>query len=215
MKANLLFLGPQGCGKGTVIGRIKDAFELPHISTGDMFRDAIRQGTELGKKAKGFMDSGALVPDEVTIGLVEERLAQADCEKGFFLDGFPRTLAQAEALANRVDVTGAILLDVPDEVSIQRLSGRRQCRDCGAIFHLAYLPPKIEGVCDKCSGELYQRDDDKPEAISERLALYHNDTLPVVEFFKAKGVLHTIDATRPPETNAADVKAIVESLISG
>ena len=209
MANNVVFLGPQGSGKGTVIGRILDQFKVPHISTGDMFRAAIKNETEYGLKAKAFINEGKLVPDEVTIGLVRERLAQDDCKEGFFLDGFPRTLSQAEALDGITTITKAVLLDVPEAVSLERLSGRRQCKACAAIFHLKNIPPKVEGVCDKCGGELYQRDDDKPDAIKERLAIYASETTPILGFYEKKGVLKKIDAARDLDTIIADTKAAI------
>jgi len=193
MVNNFVFLGPQGSGKGTVIGRIKDRYQVPHISTGDMFREAVREGTEFGRKAKECMDKGELVPDEVTCGMVKDRLGRDDCKEGYMLDGFPRNLSQAEALSRITRVTKAVLLDVPEDVSLMRLSGRRTCKSCSAIFHMTFVPPKQEGICDKCGGELYQRDDDKPDAIKERLAIYHRETMPIVDFYEKAGVLLKVD----------------------
>lgn len=209
MALKVVFMGPQGSGKGTVIGRIKDKYQAPHISTGDMFREAIKNETEFGLKAKEYINKGELVPDEVTIGMVKDRIAQPDCVNGFFLDGFPRNLAQAETLATVTDITHAVLLDVPEEVSIERLGGRRQCKTCGKIFHLKYIPPKEEGICDSDSGQLYQRDDDKDEAIKERLAIYRNETLPIADFYKEKGVLHTIDGAGAVDEIAEKVKTVL------
>jgi adenylate kinase len=205
MARNLVFLGPQGSGKGTVIGKIKASFGVPHISTGDMFREALKEGTEFGKKAQEYMTRGELVPDEVTSGMVRERVAREDCTDGFMLDGFPRTLAQAEALSHIAAVHTAVLIDVPEEVSLERLSGRRQCRECGTIFHLSFVPPKQDGICDKCGGELYQRDDDKPEAIKERLALYLQETMPIVDYYDRAGVLVRVDGSGTPEEVASTV----------
>jgi adenylate kinase len=199
MARNFVFLGPQGSGKGTVIGKIKSEFGVPHISTGDMFREALKEGTEFGKKAQEYMTRGELVPDEVTCGMVKERISRDDCRNGFMLDGFPRNLKQAEALDEITDVHTAVLLDVPEEVSLERLSGRRQCRACGTIFHLQFVPPKRAGVCDKCGGELYQRDDDKPEAIKERLALYRSETMPIVDYYDRAGVLTRVDGSGTPD----------------
>jgi len=209
MARNFVFLGPQGSGKGTVIGKVKDTFGIPHISTGDMFREALKEGTAFGKKAQEYMTRGELVPDEVTSGMVRERLARPDCADGFMLDGFPRTLAQAKALSEITTVDKAMLLDVPEHVSLERLSGRRQCRSCGAIFHLAFVPPKKAGICDACGGELYQRDDDKPEAIKERLALYRSETMPIVDYYDAAGVLVRVDGSATVDEVAA---AILEKL---
>jgi len=199
MARNFVFLGPQGSGKGTVIGKIKDKYGVPHISTGDMFREALKEGTEFGKKAQEYMNRGELVPDDVTCGMVNERIARDDCVDGYMLDGFPRNLKQAEALAEITTINTAVLLDVPEEVSLERLSGRRQCRECGTIFHLMFVPPQVEGVCDKCGGELYQRDDDKPEAIKERLAIYRAETMPIVGYYEEKGVLVKVDGAGSPD----------------
>jgi adenylate kinase len=205
MSRNTVFLGPQGSGKGTVIGKIKDRYGVPHISTGDMFREALKLGTEFGKKAQEYMSRGELVPDDVTCGMVQERIARQDCETGFMLDGFPRNLSQAEALSQITEIDTAVLIDVPEEVSLQRLSGRRQCRDCGTIFHLTFVPPKQDGVCDKCGGELYQRDDDKPEAIKERLAIYRSETMPIADYYECAGVLVTVDGSGTPDDVVAQV----------
>ena len=199
MARNFVFLGPQGSGKGTVIGKIKDKYAVPHISTGDMFREALKEGTEFGKKAQEYMNRGELVPDDVTCGMVKERVARDDCVDGYMLDGFPRNLKQAEALSEITTINTAILLDVPEEVSLERLSGRRQCRDCGAIFHLMFVKPKVDGVCDKCNGELYQRDDDKPEAIKERLAIYRAETMPIVGYYEKAGVLVKVNGAGTPD----------------
>lgn len=205
MTRNIVFLGPQGSGKGTVIGKIKGRYGVPHISTGDMFREALKLGTEFGKKAQEYMSRGELVPDDVTCGMVQERIAREDCEAGFMLDGFPRNLSQAKALSAITDVDTAILIDVPEEVSLERLSGRRQCRECGAIFHLKFVPPKRDGICDKCGGELYQRDDDKPEAIRERLAIYRTETMPIADYYETAGVLVTVDGSGTPDDVAEQV----------
>jgi len=205
MARNFVFLGPQGSGKGTIIGKIKERFNVPHISTGDMFREAVKEGTEFGLKAKEYMNRGELVPDEVTCGMVRERIARPDCTEGFMLDGFPRNLSQAEALAKITTIHTAVLLDVPEEVSLERLSGRRQCRECGAIFHLKFVPPKKDGVCDACGGELYQRDDDKPEAIKERLAIYRRETMPIVDFYEKAGVLVRVDGSGTVDEVAAEL----------
>ncbi len=207
MARNIVFLGPQGSGKGTVIGKIKDRYAVPHISTGDMFREALKQGTEFGKKAQEYMNRGELVPDDVTVGMVQERVAREDCVNGFMLDGFPRNLAQAEALSRITKIAAAVLIEVPEEVSLERLSGRRQCRRCGTIFHLKFVPPKQEGVCDRCGGELYQRDDDKPEAIKERLAIYRSETMPIAQYYDMAGVLVSVDGSGTPDDVAAQVVA--------
>ena len=206
MSRNVVFLGPQGSGKGTVIGKIKEQYGVPHISTGDMFREALKEGTEFGKKAQEYMSRGELVPDDVTCGMVKERIARSDCVNGFMLDGFPRNLSQTEALSKVTKIDTAVLIDVPEEVSLERLSGRRQCRDCSTIFHLVFVPPKQDGVCDKCGGELYQRDDDKPEAIKERLAIYRSETMPIVNYYKTAGVLVTVDGSGTPDDVVARVQ---------
>lgn len=195
----MIFLGPPGAGKGTQAKMIVDKFQIPQISTGDMLREALKEGTELGKKAKEFMDSGALVPDEVVIGIVRERLSKADCANGFILDGFPRTIPQAEALESVVEslgkeITNVISLDVDDTLLIERLSGRRTCRSCGAMYHIAFNVPKEQGVCDKCGGELFQRDDDKEETIVKRLETYKKQTEPLVNYYEVKGNLNVISA---------------------
>jgi adenylate kinase len=205
MARNFVFLGPQGSGKGTVIGKIKDKYGVPHISTGDMFREALKEGTEFGKKAQEYMNRGELVPDDVTCGMVNERIARDDCVDGYMLDGFPRNLKQAEALSEITTISTAVLLDVPEEVSLERLSGRRQCRECGTIFHLMFVPPQVEGVCDKCGGELYQRDDDKPEAIKERLAIYRAETMPIVGYYENKGVLVKVNGAGSPDDVVAQI----------
>lgn len=205
MARNVVFLGPQGSGKGTVIGKIKDHYGVPHISTGDMFREAIKEGTEFGRRAQEYMNRGELVPDDVTCGMVRERVARPDCAEGFMLDGFPRNLSQAEALSQISTIHAAVLIDVPETVSLERLSGRRQCRECGTIFHLKFVPPRKDGVCDKCAGELYQRDDDKPEAIKERLAIYRSETLPITDYYEKGGLLVTVDGSGTPDEVAAEV----------
>jgi adenylate kinase len=206
MAKKFVFLGPQGSGKGTVISKIKDEFQVPHISTGDMFREALKTGTEFGLKAKEYMNRGELVPDQVTCGMVKERIARSDCAQGFMLDGFPRNRAQAEALSEITTIDKAVLLGVPEEVSLKRLSGRRQCRQCASIFHLEFVPPKREGVCDKCGGELYQRDDDKPEAIKERLETYRRETSPIIDYYEKGGVLTRVDGS-------AQIDAVVSQLL--
>ncbi|WP_022854357.1 adenylate kinase [Thermodesulfatator atlanticus] len=195
---NIVFLGPPGAGKGTQAKMIAEKFGIPQISTGDMFREHLSKGTELGKKAKEYMDKGALVPDEIVLGMVEERLKQPDCEKGFILDGFPRTLPQAEALDKLLEKLGkkidyAILIDVPDEELVKRLTGRRTCKKCGMMYHVMFKPPKEEGKCDVCGGELYQRADDNEETVKNRLKVYHEQTEPIVQYYEKKGVLYRID----------------------
>ncbi len=195
---NIVFLGPPGAGKGTQAKKIAEKYGIPQISTGDMFREHLSKGTELGKKAKEYMDKGALVPDEIVLGMVEERLKQPDCDKGFILDGFPRTVPQAEALDKLLEKMGkkidyAILIDVPDEELVKRLTGRRTCKKCGMMYHVMFKPPKEEGKCDVCGGELYQRADDNEETVRNRLKVYHEQTEPIIAYYEKKGVLHRID----------------------
>lgn len=195
----LIFLGPPGAGKGTLAVLAKEALNLPHISTGDIFRANIKEGTPLGLKVKKILDSGALVPDETTIEIVQDRLAKPDCHSGYLLDGFPRTVQQAQALDGFAKPEAVVNFVLADEIIIQRLSGRRVCKTCGASFHLQNLPPKKDGVCDHCSGELIQRPDDAPEAIQERLRVYKAQTEPLIDFYRQKGLLKDIDASPAPE----------------
>ncbi len=212
-KMNIVLLGSPGVGKGTYAKRISKIYNIPHISTGDMFREAIKNKTEIGLKAKGYMDKGELVPDDVTIKTVEERLKKDDCKNGFMLDGFPRTIAQAEALDKIIVIDKVLNFTASDEVIIDRLSGRRVCKNCGAIFHIRNIIPKTEGVCDNCGGELYQRDDDKPESVKKRLDVYKKQTEPLIDYYKEKGILADIDANKPIEQVdeiIADVRKALE-----
>ena len=199
MKKNIILMGPPGAGKGTLAKQLMSALDLVHISTGDMFRDAIKAGTPLGKLAKSYIDNGHLVPDEVTIGLVKERLSQDDCAKGFLLDGFPRTLPQAEALKelskeiNR-PIEVVVNLDCDNAELIRRISGRRVCKQCGAPYHVVTLKPKVEGVCDICGGPLYQRADDNEEALKVRLEHYVQDTKPLLDFYAKEGLLESFNS---------------------
>ncbi|WP_064091229.1 adenylate kinase [Rossellomorea aquimaris] len=195
---NIVLMGLPGAGKGTQAEKIVDKYGIPHISTGDMFRAAIKGGTELGLKAKSFMDNGDLVPDEVTIGIVRERLSKEDCMKGFLLDGFPRTVAQAEALENILSDLGkkmnyVININVDKDILMERLTGRRICKECGATYHLVFNPPKEEGVCDRCGGELYQRADDNEETVQNRLDVNIKQTQPLLAYYEEKGYLENID----------------------
>ena len=197
----IIMLGAPGAGKGTQAKKISDKYEIPHISTGDIFRANIKNGTDLGKKAKEYMDKGALVPDELTIDLVMDRLAQPDCEHGYILDGFPRTINQAEKLTEALSTHGgeidyAVNVDVPDASIVHRMAGRRVCPACGASFHVEHIPPKKEGICDTCGGELILRDDDKPETVQKRLNVYHDQTQPLIDYYTRQGVLKTVDGTR-------------------
>ncbi|MBM7557813.1 adenylate kinase [Halanaerobacter jeridensis] len=207
----LVLLGPPGAGKGTQAARLENYYSIPHISTGDIFRKAIKNETELGQKAKQYLDQGKLVPDEVTNGIVKERLAQSDCKDGFILDGFPRTVNQAEALSqilNDLDyeLDAAVNIKVNDDEVVKRLSGRRICDDCGATYHVDFNPPQEEGVCDQCGGELYQRDDDTPDTIKERLEVYYDKTAAVVDYYKDRGSLLKIDGEQSLDEVFADLK---------
>ena len=193
-KMKIIFLGPPGAGKGTLAAKAVDIIKLPHISTGAIFRAALAAGTPLGLKVKSIMDAGKLVDDETTIELVKERLAQEDSHKGFILDGFPRTIPQAEALAKFSAVDKVINFDIPDSLALERLGGRRVCRKCGHNFHVIFDKPKQEGICDHCSGEVYTRDDDKAGAIQKRLEVYRAQTAPLIEFYCKKGLLVNVDA---------------------
>ena len=212
---NILIMGPAGSGKGTMSERIKDHFQIPHISTGDMFRKAQKDGTELGLKAKSYMDQGQLVPDEVTVGIVKERLAEADCKEGFLLDGFPRTVQQADALDTILAELDMALdcvvnIEVDKAFLVDRLTGRRVCRTCGATYHIANKAPKVEGVCDKCGGELYQRGDDTIETVSNRLDVYAAQTAPLIDYYKSKGIMSSIDGSKSMEDVLADIRSALE-----
>ena len=194
----LILLGPPGAGKGTQAKMLTDEFGIRQISTGDILRAAVKEGTPMGIKAKGFMDSGALVPDEVVIGIVTERLQKEDCESGFILDGFPRTVPQADALAGNLDeldknLDAVISLEVDIEALVERLTGRRTCRECGRGYHIAFDPSKAEGVCDACGGELFQRDDDQEETIRKRLDVYNEQTSPLTDYYADAGLLKSLD----------------------
>lgn len=213
---NIVLMGLPGAGKGTQAALIVDRFHIPHISTGDMFRQAVKEQTALGLKAKDYMDQGLLVPDEVTIGIVKERLSQSDCNEGFLLDGFPRTVPQAEALDRTLEELGkqiehVIHIEVPVDALINRLTGRRICKSCGATYHLIYNPTQVEGVCDKCGGELYQRADDSEETVSKRLDVNLAQTEPLLHYYKEKGILQTLDG----EQEIEEVFQVVENILRG
>lgn len=196
----VVMLGAPGAGKGTQAKKIAAKYNIPHISTGDIFRANIKNGTELGKKAKTYMDQGLLVPDELVVDLVVDRVNQEDCADGYVLDGFPRTIPQAEALTKTLASQGqkldyAIDVDVPDENIVRRMSGRRACVGCGATYHLEYAPTKKEGICDVCGGELILRDDDKPETVEKRLGVYHEQTQPLIDYYTNAGILKRVDGT--------------------
>lgn len=212
---NIVFLGPPGAGKGTQAKILIERYGIPQVSTGDMLREHRAKGTELGKKAQECMDKGQLVPDEIILGMVKERLSQPDCQKGFILDGFPRTVAQAEALGKLLSEMGkkldfALALIVPDDLLVERLTGRRTCKSCGMMYHIKYKPPKVEGKCDVCEGELYQRPDDNEETVRNRLKVYHEQTAPLIEYYKNKGILREIDGSKSIEEITQQLISILE-----
>ena len=210
----IIMLGAPGAGKGTQAKRIAQRYGIPHVSTGDIFRANIKNGTELGMKAKAYMDAGNLVPDEITIGMLLDRIHEADCEKGYVLDGFPRTIPQAESLTAALKERGekmdyAIDVDVPDENIVSRMSGRRACLACGATYHIAYNPPKKEGVCDQCGEPLVLRKDDKPETVKNRLEVYHQQTQPLIDYYKKEGILAQVDGTQSMDQVFEDIVKIL------
>ena len=197
----IIMLGAPGAGKGTQAKMIADKYQVPHVSTGEIFRKNIKEGTELGKEAKTYMDKGLLVPDELTVKILLDRVAKEDCKNGYVLDGFPRTIPQAEVLDKALSEMGdaidyAIDVEVPDENIVRRMSGRRACLACGATYHIVHVPPKKEGICDRCGKELVLRDDDKPETVKNRLEVYHDQTQPLIDFYTKKGILKTVDGTQ-------------------
>lgn len=201
----IIMLGAPGAGKGTQAKQIADKYSIPHISTGDIFRANLKAGTELGKKAKEYMDQGLLVPDELTCDLVMDRIAQDDCKNGFVLDGFPRTIPQAEALDAALTKINqkmdyAIDVDVPDENIVNRMSGRRACLNCGATYHIVSIPTKVEGVCDRCGNPVVLRDDDQPKTVKKRLNVYHEQTQPLIDYYQKQGILKSVDGTQPMES---------------
>lgn len=212
----IIMLGAPGAGKGTQAKMLADKYDIPHISTGDIFRANIKNGTELGIKAKEYMDKGLLVPDELTCDLVVDRIKQDDCAKGYILDGFPRTIPQAECLDNALNVMNdkidyAVNVDVPDENIIKRMSGRRACVGCGATYHIVYNPTKEEGICDRCGKELILRDDDKPETVENRLNVYHEQTQPLIDYYNNKGVLQEVDGTKDMQEVFDAIVAVLEA----
>ena len=210
----IIMLGAPGAGKGTQAKKIAKKYGIPHISTGDIFRANIKNNTELGKKAKTYMDKGELVPDELVVDLIMDRFKDSDCANGYVLDGFPRTIPQAEALDNALKAEGqavdyAINVEVPDENIINRMSGRRACVGCGATYHIKYNPTKVEGVCDACGEKLILRDDDKPETVKNRLSVYHEQTQPLIDYYKNAGVLAEVDGTKDMEEVFGDIVNIL------
>ena len=206
---HLVFLGPPGAGKGTQADKICERFSIAHISTGDMLRKETREGTELGLKAKAVMDAGGLVSDEIIIAMVEKRIQEPDCAKGFLLDGFPRTIAQADALGGLTSIDMAVNIDVPDAVLVERISGRRMCPGCGAGYHVSMYN---KDTCEKCGAKLYIRDDDRPETVHNRIAAYNEKTQPLINYYADKGLLHTVKGDQPMEKVSAQIAALVETL---
>jgi adenylate kinase len=212
----IIMLGAPGAGKGTQAKKIAGKYNIPHISTGDIFRANIKNGTELGKKAKTYMDQGLLVPDELVVDLVADRVNQEDCANGYVLDGFPRTIPQAEALTKALKELGqkmdyAIDVDVPDANIVNRMSGRRACVGCGATYHMVYAPTKQEGVCDSCGGELILRDDDKPDTVQKRLNVYHEQTQPLIDYYTREGILRKVDGTIDIEEVFGQIVKLLEA----
>lgn len=206
----IILLGPPGAGKGTQAAGIVEKYKIPHISTGDIFRKNIKEGTELGKKAKGFIDQGLLVPDELTVGLVTDRISQADCEKGFMLDGFPRNVAQAQHLDEYLKEVGMSLdtvvnIEVDKDILVGRAVGRRICKACGATYHVEFNPPKVDGVCDVCGGELYQRADDNEETVSKRIQVYLDETKPLVNYYSKEGIIANINGEQSIDKVFSDI----------
>ena len=211
----VILLGPPGAGKGTQAASIASEINIPHISTGEMFRAALKEGTPLGLEAKKYMDSGELVPDDVVVGMVNERIQQSDCKNGFLLDGFPRTIIQAQKLDETMESDGlkidlVINLQCSDRTVLSRLTGRRVCRNCGAIYHIENMPPKQDGICDKCGGELYQRDDDKADTILNRLEVYRNSTEALIDYYRQKDLLKNVDANAQREETLNAMLALIK-----
>lgn len=210
----IIMLGAPGAGKGTQAKRIAEKFAIPHISTGDIFRANIKNGTELGKKAKGYMDQGLLVPDELVVDLVVDRIKQDDCERGYILDGFPRTIPQAEALDAALSAIGekvdyAVNVEVPDSDIVDRMSGRRACLNCGATYHIVNIPTKVEGICDVCGSEIVLREDDKPETVLKRLEVYHSQTQPLIDYYSKQGILKEVDGRKTMSDTFEDILKIL------
>jgi len=207
-----IFLGPPGSGKGTAASRIAPKFEIPHISTGDLFRQNIKGETPIGIKAKGHMEKGGLVPDEIVIEMLKERIQESDCEEGFILDGFPRTIPQAEQLSELIDIDMVINMDVSDDIVVKRLSSRITCEDCGEIFNLIGIIPKEEGKCDKCEGELIRRPDDEPEVIQNRLNTYKEQTAPLIDFYKDKGIVRDVTCDSINQTAEETMQSVLDAI---
>ena len=213
----LILLGAPGAGKGTQAVRLADALSLPHVSTGDLFRENLSQGTALGEKVKGYYDSGALVPDELVVDMLFDRVGRDDCGGGYLLDGFPRTVAQAEALGSRLgadDRVRVIDIEVPDSAIVERITGRLSCGSCGAVYHRTFNPPTAEGTCDRCGGDLAQRADDSAEVVEKRLAAYHEQTAPVAGWYRERVGIQTVDGTQSPDDVFAACRACAEEVAS-
>ncbi|MGM0600019.1 MAG: adenylate kinase [Candidatus Rifleibacteriota bacterium] len=216
---NLIFLGPPGAGKGTQAQRVVEKYRIPQISTGDLIRATVASGDELAQKLKSYMSAGALVPDELVLDILLKRISKDDCQNGFLLDGFPRTIAQAKDLEKLLEkknapLSGVICIEVPDEVLTSRLTARRICSECGASYHLEFLKPKKEGICDKCGSKLYQRKDDSKEVILNRLKVYHDQTSPLIQFYQEKGLLHRVDGDKKIDMIFKEICDIIENLNS-
>jgi adenylate kinase len=212
----IVLFGPPASGKGTQAARLRDKLNLPHVASGDLFRENLKNETELGLKAKSYMDRGALVPDDVTIAMVMDRLSRPDCANGALLDGFPRTIAQAEALDQALADQGHKIklvpyIIVPDDVLVERVSGRRLCRTCGEAYHILFNPPKATGICDSDGGELYQRDDDQPETVRKRLAVYWEQTSPLIDYYRRRGVLVEVNGDQPIDTVTTELSTVIPS----
>ncbi len=219
MPTYFVMLGPPGAGKGTQAQKVAEVLGLPHISSGDIFRENLKKETELGKQARGYIERGELVPDDLTISMIRERLARPDCRPGALLDGFPRTPAQADALAEMLtDFQGQVdavpFIEVPDEVLIERLSGRWTCRSCGAVYHEKFNPPRQPGVCDACGSELYQREDDKVETVKNRIKVYYQQTSPLIEYYRGAGKLVKINGTKPIDQVTADLLEVLSGMVA-
>jgi adenylate kinase len=208
----LIFLGPPGAGKGTLAGLVSKEYGIPQISTGDMFREAIKKETELGKRVKEILGRGDLVPDDLTVSLVKERLTQEDARKGYILDGFPRTIPQAESLEKIQALDAVVNFAISDELVVKRLSGREICKSCGAIYHVINMPSRVKGICDKCGGALYTRPDDSLESITNRLDVYRKQTEPLIDFYRKRKLLRDIDSSKSPEDTQSQIRATLSGL---